>query len=432
MPKLTYIIPAWNAEATLEQTVRSVLAQSETAVEAVIVDDGSTDGTRHVVGSLLGPRVRLRSQENGGLSCARNTGWRAAGGAYVCFLDADDTVAPTHAAGLLEAIERGPGRGGTFDAAVCGYELVGPTLVPLGWHAPVLAGDTAHDRLIEVNRLAVGSVVVRRDCAERLLGGAMFDESLGVHEDWDLFLRLAAAGARWAAPVEESLFRYRVRPGSMSSDLPRMWRVGREVIARHARGADERAEMLRRWHVRAMARAIADADCAHLRETRAEARAIGADDIATLTGTLRWAFARREAVGPRSWGARMACWTAQVREMLGALDPAAGEVAERLAFGPHRWRSIVERARGMLEPGEPLVIYGFGRNGRDAVRAAAELGLPIAVVDDDPRALGKVPAIGADALSAGHLVLVTPESRDGIVARLRARGVHRIILPDAA
>ena len=428
MPKLTYIIPACNAEATLEQTVRSVLAQTEPGVEAVIVDDGSTDGTRHVAGSLLGPRVRLCPQDNGGLSCARNTGWRVAGGEFVCFLDADDTVATSHAATLLEAIEQGAGH----DAVACGCEFVGPTLRPLDWHAPVLASDTTHDRLIEVNRLAVGSVVVRRDCAARLLGGEMFDESLSVHEDWDLFLRLAGAGASWATPVERSLFRYRVRPGSMSSDLPRMWRVGLDVIARHASDALEREEMSRRWHVRAQARAIAAADGTHLNEARNAAGALHADDIATLTGTLRWAFARREAVGPRSWGARMANWTAQVREMLGGAEPAAEEVAQRLAHGPHRWKAIVERARGMLEPGQPLVIYGFGRNGRDAVRAATELGLPIAVVDDDPRALGKVPAIGADVLSADHLVLVTPESRDGIVARLRARGVRRIIVPDAA
>ena len=427
MPKLTYIIPAYNSEPTLEQTVRSVLVQTERDIEALIVDDGSTDGTRHAAGSLLGPRVRLCSQDNGGLSRARNTGWRAARGEFVCFLDADDTVAPSHAATMLEAIGRDPG----CDAVACGYEFVGPTLRPLEWHAPVLAGDTTHDRLIEVNRLAAGGVVLRRDCASRLLGGAMFDESLRVHEDWEVFLRLAAVGVSWAPPVERSLFRYRVRADSMSCDLSRMWRVGLDVIDRHARTETERAEMARRWHVRAVARAIAAGDAEHLHEARAHVGPFRPGDIAILTGTLRWAFARHEAVGPRGWGARMACWTERVLDAL-ASDPAAAEIARGLAFGPHRWRTIVERAKDLLGPGEPLVIYGFGRNGRDAARAAAELGLPIAVVDDDPSALGKVPAIRADLLSDAHLVLVTPESRDAIVARLRARGVHRIIVPDAA
>ena len=425
MPRLTYIIPAFNAEATLEQTVRSVLSQSEASVEAVIVDDGSTDSTRHIAGALLGPRVQLCSQhENGGLAHARNAGWQRAKADHVCFLDADDTVAPEHAATMLGAI-------GTCDAVASCYEFVGPALEPLGWHAPVLAGDTAHDRLIEVNRLAIGSMVLRRDCAARLLNGSMFDESLRVHEDWELLLRLTAVGAHWAPPVEQPLFCYRLTPASMSCDLPLMWRIGLDVIERHAHDEYELAEMVRRWHVRALARAVSAEDRAHAEELRCHVRTIREQDVPTLAGTLRWALARQDAVGPRGWGARMAAWTTRVLDMLDG-DPMAGEIARRLAFGPHRWRSIMDRAKEMLEPGEPLVIYGYGRNGRDAVRAAADLGLTIAVVDDDPRALGKVPAIRADQLLPEHLVLVTPESRDGIVARLRERGIERIILPDAA
>jgi len=425
VPTLTYIIPAFNAEATLEQAVRSVLAQSVPGVEAVVVDDGSTDSTRHIAGALLGPRVRLRSQhENGGLARARNTGWQRAAADHVCFLDADDTVSPEHAATMLGAI-------GTRDAVASCYELVGPALEPLDWQAPVLAGDTAHDRLIEVNRLAIGSVVLRRDCAARLLNGSMFDESIRVHEDWEFLLRLAAVGARWAPPIEQPLFCYRLTPGSMSCDLPLMWRIGLDVIERHAHDEYELAEMVRRWHLRALARAVAAKDFSHTNELRRHVRTIREQDLPTLAGTLRWALARQDAVGPRGWGARMAAWTARVLEMLDG-EPMAGEIARRLALGPHRWGSIMERAKDMLAPGEPLVIYGYGRNGRDAVRAAADLGLTIAVVDDDPRALGKVPALRADQLLPNHLVLVTPESRDGIVARLRERGVERIILPDAA
>lgn len=427
MPQLTYIIPAYNAAQTLEQTVRSVLAQNVSAVEVLIVDDGSTDGTRHVAGSLLGPRVRLRSQDNKGLAAARNAGWSNTESEYVCFLDADDTVAPGHAQAMLEQLAAHPDR----DAVASGYEFVGDSLEPLGWHAPVLAGDTEHHRLIEVNRLAIGCVVLRRDCADRLLSGAMFDSSFSVHEDWDLLLRLAAAHARWAPPIERSLFRYRLQPGSMSTDLPAMWRVGLDVIDRHARADDERVEMQRRWHVRALARAIAAGDRDLVAQTRRSVGPLMEDDLPTMAGTLRWAFARRDLIGPRGWGARMASWTSRVTDLIGD-DPAAADLTARLAFSPHRWDTIVRRAQGMLTPGEPLIIYGFGRNGRDAVRAAADLGLTIAVIDDDPRALGKVPAMRADEISPDHLVLVTPDSRDGIIARLREQGVRRIILPDAA
>jgi hypothetical protein len=92
----------------------------------------------------------------------------------------------------------------------------------------------------------------------------------------------------------------------------------------------------------------------------------------------------------------------------------------------------VERARTLLAPGQTLVVYGFGRNGREALRAAVEAGLPVAVVDDNAGVIGKVPALRADQLTPDDVVLVTPEDRDAILARLRGRGVSRIVLPDAA
>ncbi|HZW09164.1 MAG TPA: glycosyltransferase [Phycisphaerales bacterium] len=424
MPKLTYVIPAYNAEATLDQTVGSVLRQTERSVAAVIVDDGSTDGTRHVAGALLGKRVRLVSRENGGLAAARNTGWAALDSPCVCFLDADDVVAPTHARRMLAALD-------DADAVACSYEFVGPGLDSLGWRAPVLAGDTAHERLIEVNRLAVGGVVLRSDTARTLLGGRGFEEALPVHEDWELFLRLCRAGARWAAPVEDPLFQYRLRAGSLSDGLDRMWRVGLEVIARHARGGVERDRCTRRWHVRAAARAVAAGSHADLAAAMACVGELCEEDLPTLVGTLRWALARSEFVGPPSWAARMPAWTDRTRAMLDGY-PFGRRAAERLANGPHRWRELVERARGMLSPGQALVVYGFGRNGREALRAAAEAGLRVAVIDDDPRAIGKVPAITLDDLTPDHVVLVTPEDRTGIMAKLERRGVSRIVLPDAA
>lgn len=424
MTKLTYVIPACNAETTLEDTVRSVLGQSERAVEAVIVDDGSTDGTRHVAGSLLGPRVRLASRENGGLAAARNTGWSSVESECVCFLDADDVVAPTHAAEMLAAL-------GDADGVACSYEFVGERLEGLGWRAPVLASDTTHDRLIEANRLAIGAVVLRSERARRLLGGSGFAESLPVHEDWELFLRLAGAGAAWAAPVDQPLFRYRLRESSLSTRLDRMWRVGVSVIERHARGEEELARILRRWHVRAAARAIAAGSRADLDAALQPLGELTEADLPTLVGTLRWALARAERVGPQGWAARMPAWSERVRSMLPEGHPTA-RIMARLAFGPHRWREAIERARALLEPGRPLVLYGFGRNGREALRAATEAGLTVAVVDDNPAVIGKVPALAPDDLTPHHVVLVTPDERERIVARLSALGVNRIILPDAA
>lgn len=429
--ELSYIIPAYNAEATLDQTIQSVFAQSLENVEAVVVDDGSTDGTRHVAGAMLGPRVRLVSQENRGLAAARNTGWQEAAGARVCFLDADDVVAPTHAAAMLGAI-------GAADAVACGHALVGPGLEDLGWRVPTLASDTTLSRLGEGNRIPVGAVVLDSARVRGLLGGeARFDESLPVVEDWDLWLRLARAGARWARPVEGGLFWYRLVPGSMSCDTGLMWRTGLGLLDRYVEDVTARAHGVRAWSVQCMARAVAAGEGGLLGEIRSglgDVAGVGRleqEDLPTLVGALRWSLARGEAVGPREWGRCMPAWTERVREVL-ADEPIVDEIVHRLAFGPHRWRQIVERAGRMLAPGERLIVYGFGRNGHEAVRAAVDLGLMVAVVDDDPHAIGKVSSMRAEDLEAGHLVLVTPEARAGIVARLEAQGVRRIILPDAA
>ncbi len=180
-----------------------------------------------------------------------------------------------------------------------------------------------------------------------------------------------------------------------------------------------------------MAKALAASQQDVVAQIRADLCRLEQNDLPALVGALRWALARGEAVGPRSWDRCMPVWTERVRGMLPD-EPLVGEIVERLAHGPHRWRNIVERAGRMLAPGERLVVYGFGRNGREAVRAAFDLGLSVAVIDDDPQALGKLPSMRAEDLAPEHLVLVTPEARDAIVARLEAQGVRRIILPDAA
>jgi glycosyltransferase involved in cell wall biosynthesis len=87
--KISVVIAAYNASATIERAVRSVLAQSRRADEILVVDDGSTDGTADIV-RQFGSEVRLLSQANGGASVARNTGIQNASGEWVAFLDADD------------------------------------------------------------------------------------------------------------------------------------------------------------------------------------------------------------------------------------------------------------------------------------------------------------------------------------------------------
>lgn len=93
---VTVIIPAYNAESTVETAVRSVLCESVDGVEVVAVDDGSSDGTLAVLTSLCRelPQLKVYSKPNGGVSSARNFGLERASGKYIMFLDADDAYFP--------------------------------------------------------------------------------------------------------------------------------------------------------------------------------------------------------------------------------------------------------------------------------------------------------------------------------------------------
>lgn len=105
---ISVIIPVYNVEKYLAQCVDSVLTQTCTDWEAILVDDGATDSSGRMCDeyALQDPRVRVIHRENGGLSAARNTGLRAARGEYVYFLDSDDYIEPNTLALLLETAER--------------------------------------------------------------------------------------------------------------------------------------------------------------------------------------------------------------------------------------------------------------------------------------------------------------------------------------
>ena len=95
-PKVSVVIPCYNCIDYLEESVRSVLAQTLRELEILIVDDGSTDGSGALADSLAAQddRIRVIHQKNGGLPVARNSGIDAACGEYIAFLDADDLVLP--------------------------------------------------------------------------------------------------------------------------------------------------------------------------------------------------------------------------------------------------------------------------------------------------------------------------------------------------
>jgi peptidoglycan/xylan/chitin deacetylase (PgdA/CDA1 family)/GT2 family glycosyltransferase len=221
--EISVVIPARNAAATLAETLASLRAQTFSTWEALVVDDGSTDRTAEIAceAGAADPRIRLLSGPGEGPGAARNAGIAQARADWLLFLDADDAIEPTHLERMAGALNDGE-----MDGAICGWTR----MMPDGRRGPACLpeGGDLFDRLARYCAFAIHACVVRRARVEEVGG---FDPSLLTCEEWDLWQRLARAGARFAQ-VPEVLALYRLRPGSTSHDPRRLLEDGLRVIAR--------------------------------------------------------------------------------------------------------------------------------------------------------------------------------------------------------
>jgi glycosyltransferase involved in cell wall biosynthesis len=224
--RASLIIPTFNHVRFVGAAIDSALAQTATAVDVIVVDDGSTDETPAVLARYAG-RVRVLRQENRGLSAARNAGLAAARGTFVSFLDADDVMAPTKLATQLELLERSPAIGWTYCDVLMETVATGATVRAserFGYAGRAVDG-WLFPELIHGNFIPAIAPLVRRTALEAAGG---FDERLTALEDWDMWLRLSLiAEARYTPAV---LVTYRIRPGGMSEDRARMDRSRFQVL----------------------------------------------------------------------------------------------------------------------------------------------------------------------------------------------------------
>jgi teichuronic acid biosynthesis glycosyltransferase TuaG len=212
-PLISIIMPAYNAERYIAESIRSVLAQTYQNWELIIVDDGSTDRTAEIAQSfvLADSRVKYIFQQNTKVAAARNRGIGKAAGDLIAFLDSDDLWMP-------EKLERQEAamRDGNMDVVFCsGFIFTGDDTTDESTPYPSIKGKfdgAAMFKLLLVevaNRIPVLSVIVRR---EALLDAGLFDESPALYygaEDYDLWVRIARRGEVFYG-MDERLVRYRV------------------------------------------------------------------------------------------------------------------------------------------------------------------------------------------------------------------------------
>ncbi len=213
-PKVSVVIPAYNAGSLLRDAMESVFRQTFHDWEVVVVDDGSTVPAELPAG-CCGDRVRHHRQANRGAAAARNLGIREASGEFIAFLDADDIWLPTKLAEQIPLLEGDPGVGLAYtDWAVVSEE---GTVIPSFLSGKPRASGNAFEALVQCGVILTSGTMTRKSCLEAVGG---FDETRGVAEDYDLWLRIAYG---WKiAVVEKPLVIKRSRRGSLSSNPHRM------------------------------------------------------------------------------------------------------------------------------------------------------------------------------------------------------------------
>ena len=241
--RVSVLIPCYQQGATLGEAVESVLAQDGGGCEALIVNDGSTDGAREVAERLAiqhPGRVRIIHQDNRGLSRARQAGFEAAAGEFIVCLDADDLLEPGAVEACLRAFESRPDADAVIGDALLVAEDGRTVLREFHQSGAFDDGSTADEDwpprwpegALRSNPFGAGMAVMARAGSIRRVGGLAVPEQKTC-EDWDLWARMIRCGMRFA-PVQRFLGRYRQRRDSLGRDPRRLLRDKLEILARAA------------------------------------------------------------------------------------------------------------------------------------------------------------------------------------------------------
>ena len=185
---VSVILPTYNRDWIVNEAIDSVLGQDFDACELIVVDDGSTDGTPHLL-NAYGQQIRTIRQENRGVSAARNAGIRSARGRLIALLDSDDRWLPGKLSAQVDYFDAHP------EARVCQTEEIwvrnGMRVNPGKRHRK--EEGMIFERSLALCLVSPSAVMMRRSLLDEV---GLFDEQLPACEDYDLWLRIA-----WKYPI---------------------------------------------------------------------------------------------------------------------------------------------------------------------------------------------------------------------------------------
>ncbi|MFL5825013.1 MAG: glycosyltransferase family 2 protein [Thermoleophilaceae bacterium] len=206
-PSFSVLVPAYQAEATVAETVESALAQTYPVHEVIVCDDGSTDGTAAALEPYRERIVYLRKENGGGASALNHAAARATGD-FVVVLDSDDVYLPERLEAIAALARERPDLGLLMTDAW--FEVEGERV---GRFAQENGFEVDDQRRGILERCFIFAPAVRRD-AVAAIGG--WDEQLAIGYDWSCWMRLIFSGVP-AGLVDEPLMHYRLREGSLAS-----------------------------------------------------------------------------------------------------------------------------------------------------------------------------------------------------------------------
>jgi|SRR5690554_250724 len=202
-PVVSIVIPCYNCENCIEESLQSLFNQSYKNIEIIIINDGSKDQSLQIIKKIISDQknTSLIDQQNQGQSKTRNTGVKKAQGKYLLFLDADDKIDPTFIEKCVDVLE-------TDSEKQIVYALSAYFGAKTGeWKLP----EYELKSFLRNNCIPITALIRKNDFEK--VGG--FDESLTFFEDWELWLKLIINGGK-VHRISETLFFYRQHPEKTS------------------------------------------------------------------------------------------------------------------------------------------------------------------------------------------------------------------------
>ena len=238
MPLVSVIVPAYNAQRTIGETLQSVFDQTFTDFELIVINDGSIDNTPEIVSSFTDPRLNFFSYPNAGVSASRNRGVSHAGGEYISFIDADDLWTSDKLEGQIEALQSHPQAAVAYSWTNC-IDQFGRFVERD--ERITLSGNVYAEILVRYFLESGSNALITRQAFTEIGG---FDESSVGGEDWDFFIRLAARYPFVHVPKLGIL--YRISQDSASAKILRHEQECLQVIHKSFEQAPEALKHLKK------------------------------------------------------------------------------------------------------------------------------------------------------------------------------------------